>query len=99
MGKCELSSNASETVNVFTEQNKPENRNLSDEGKQALQNKTINTVLQTVAQVTLIDVEETVTAVCDRVLTDASVDKDILRLRCDALKILGSIFEAARSMS
>ena len=50
--KCELTSNASESINMFTEQNNAQKNNqLSDDEKQALQNKSINAVLQTVAQV------------------------------------------------
>ena len=55
-------------------------------------------MLQTVAQVTLLDVEETLAAVCERVLTDASVSSEIRSRRCEALAILGGIFENAKSM-
>uniref|UniRef100_A0A7S1IRL5 J domain-containing protein n=2 Tax=Eutreptiella gymnastica TaxID=73025 RepID=A0A7S1IRL5_9EUGL len=53
--------------------------------------------LETMWSVTLIDIENTVKAVCDKVLSDMSEGPEVRKLRADALLELGSIFSKAKS--
>ena len=55
----------------------------------------MSALCETVAHMTLVDVEETVVSVCGRVLADASVDDATRAKRCEGLAVMGDVFEKA----
>lgn len=67
------------------------------EEKEEANQQMMSALCETVAHMTLVDVEDTVSSVCARVLTDNSVSAEVRAKRCRGLSIIGEIFERTKS--
>lgn len=93
--KYDLTSKGLAALDVITKKQNLKNPEPTDEEKYEIFENIMAAVLTTVAQATVIDVEETVGAACDRVLSDTSVDKSVLIKRAEGLALLGNIYVSA----
>lgn len=56
----------------------------------------MNSGLATLWKVGKLDIEQTIRIVCEEVLTDKKVDKNILKKRAEAIKVIGRLYKAAK---
>ena len=95
--QCEYLPHLGEVTESLKETRRVANSSESEDAeKDEVNNLMMGALCQTVAHMTLVDVEETATSVCIRVLSDTSVDADTRERRCKALKLVGMIFEEAK---
>ena len=55
-------------------------------------------ILETLWNVSALDIESTLRSVCDKVCHDKSVKKLVRKKRCEALSVLGKIFQRQKRM-
>jgi len=96
--KYDLTSKGFAALDAMTKQKNIKNEEPSEDEKHAMVESIVAAVLTTVAQSTVIDVEETVGAACDRVLSDTTVKKEILLKRMEALDRLGTLYMSVTAM-
>uniref|UniRef100_A0A1D1XJY5 Putative J domain-containing protein C3E7.11c n=1 Tax=Anthurium amnicola TaxID=1678845 RepID=A0A1D1XJY5_9ARAE len=82
--------------NSFKELQKAEQEGLEGVEKNKLEEATASKGLTALWKGSKLEVEGVLREVCDRVLSDSNVPKDVLRKRAEALKIIGVVYESVK---
>ncbi|KAJ1965636.1 DnaJ-like protein [Dipsacomyces acuminosporus] len=77
---------------TYAELAKAEERNISAEEKQRLEEMAAKKALEALWKSGKLEIENILREVCDKVLSDTSVDKKVLKRRAVALKAMGDIY-------
>uniref|UniRef100_A0A1J3EW92 Chaperone protein dnaJ 10 n=1 Tax=Noccaea caerulescens TaxID=107243 RepID=A0A1J3EW92_NOCCA len=75
--------------------NEHQGENKEEHIQRAIEAK-MDALLQSLWQINVLDIESTLSHVCQSVLKDPSVSKDVLRARATGLRKLGNIFQVSK---